>query len=70
MPEAEAFARVTVRPAAVLGLARQAGTLAAGACALAWNPAAAPLRDAERAGRPGGVWEPVLTVRAGCVVRP
>lgn len=74
MPEAEAFARVTVRPAAVLGLAGQAGTLAAGACAdlavLAWNPAAAPLRDTEGAGRPGGVWEPVLTVRAGCVVRP
>jgi dihydroorotase len=74
MPEAEAFARVTARPAAVLGLAGQAGALAAGTCAdlavLAWNPAAAPLRDTAGAGRPGGVWEPVLTVRAGRVLRP
>jgi dihydroorotase len=74
MSERDAFARVTTRPAAALGLAGEAGTLAPGTCAdlavLAWNPAAAPLRDTGGAERPGGVWEPVLTVRAGAVIRP
>ncbi len=72
MPETEAFARVTARPAAVLGLAGEAGTLAPGAggdlAVLAWNPAPAPLRDTAGVERPGGSWEPVLTVRAGRVV--
>lgn len=74
MTEADVFARVTTRPAAILGLAGEIGTLAPGACAdlaaLEWNPAAPPLRDTAGAERPGGVWEPVLTVRAGRVVRP
>ena len=64
----------TTRPAAILGLGREVGTLAPGACAdlavIAWDPAAAPLRDIDGAERPGGAWEPVLTVRAGAVVRP
>jgi dihydroorotase len=74
MTERDAFARVTARPAEVLGLAGEAGALTPGTCAdlavLAWNPAAAPLRDTSGAERPGGVWEPVLTVRAGAVIRP
>lgn len=74
MPETEALPRVTSRPAALLGLAGEAGTLAAGACAdiavLQWNPQALPLRDVKGAERPGGCWEPVLTVRAGAVIRP
>jgi dihydroorotase len=74
MTEPDAFARVTVRPAAILGLDREIGTLAPGACAdlavLAWNSAAAPLRDTSGVERPGGSWEPVLTVRAGAVIRP
>jgi dihydroorotase len=74
MTEQDVFARVTARPAAILGLAGEVGTLAPGACAdlavLAWNPAAPALRDTSGAERPGGVWEPVLTVRAGGVVHP
>jgi dihydroorotase len=74
MTERDAFARVTARPAEVLGLADEAGALTPGTCAdlavLAWNPAATPLRDTSGAERPGGVWEPVLTVRAGAVIRP
>ena len=73
MPEREAFARATARPAAILGLGGEAGTLAPGACAdlvaLRWNAGAWPLRDTAGAERPGGAWEPVLTVRAGAVVR-
>jgi dihydroorotase len=72
MAETEAFARVTRRPAEVLGLADEVGTLRPGGCAdlavLRWNPAAAPLRDAHGVERPGGCWEPVATVRAGQLV--
>jgi dihydroorotase len=74
MTERDAFGRVTTRPAAVLGLAGEAGTLTPGVCAdlavLQWNPVAAPLRDTGGETRPGGAWEPVLTVRAGAVIRP
>jgi dihydroorotase len=74
MAEADAFARVTALPAAILGLAGEIGALAPGGCAdlavLAWNPAAATLRDTSGTERPGGTWEPVLTVRAGAVIRP
>ena len=73
MPESEALARATHRPAQVLGLAGEIGTLAPGACAdlaiLRWNPQAPPLADVTGATRPGGCWEPVLTVRGGKVVR-
>ena len=72
MTEPDVFLRVTTRPAAILGLAGEIGTLAPGACAdlaaLEWNPAAPPLRDTAGAERPGGAWEPVLTVRAGRVI--
>jgi dihydroorotase len=65
MAERDAFARVTARPAAILALGGEAGILTPGAAAdltvLAWNPAAAPLRDTSGAERPGGAWEPVLT---------
>jgi dihydroorotase len=74
MPEREAFARVTARPAAVLGLAGEIGTLAPGASAdlvaLRWHPDAPPLRDTTGAERPGGCWEPVLVIRGGVVVGP
>ena len=69
MSEADAFARVTARPAEVLGMAGEVGTLAPGACAdlvvLRWNPDVGPLTDATGAKRAGGCWEPVVTVRAG-----
>jgi dihydroorotase len=74
MTEWDAFARVTTRPAAVLGLAAEAGALAPGTCAdlvvLRWSSAGGPLRDTSGVERPGGVFEPVLTVRAGAVIRP
>lgn len=72
MPEREAWSRVTARPAALLGLSGEVGTLAPGACAdlavLAWDPSAGPLRDVTGAERQGGSWEPILTVRAGSIV--
>jgi dihydroorotase len=72
MTEADIFAAVTSRPARILGLDREIGRLTHGSCAdvtaLRWNPDAAPLVDANSASRPGGYWEPVLTVRAGQVV--
>ena len=74
MPPADAFRAATATPAAVLGLAPWIGTLAPGACAdlavLRWNPDAEPLLDTAGAERPGGCWEPILTIRAGAVVEP
>lgn len=71
MAERDAFLRVTSRPAEVLGLRGEIGTLRAGACAdvavLRWNGDAPPLRDVDGVERPGGCWEPVLTARAGIV---
>jgi dihydroorotase len=72
MPELAAFAAATRRPAEVLGLAGEIGTLRPGAaadlCGLQWNPDAAPLVDTEGGTRPGGCWEPAFVVRAGSVV--
>lgn len=74
MPEADVFAAVTARPARVLGLQREIGTLTPGACAdltvLKWNEAAAPLVDVYGIRRAGGCWETLLTVRAGQIVQP
>ena len=72
MNEADAFERATLRPAQTLGLDEEAGTLAIGSGAdmavIRWNPDAAPLIDVAGNERPGGCWEPVLTVRAGKVI--
>jgi imidazolonepropionase-like amidohydrolase len=72
MAEADVFAAVTSRPAAILGLGHEVGRLTPGSCAdltaLHWNLNAAPLADVNGATRPGGCWEPVLTVRAGQAV--
>lgn len=68
MPEAEVFARATARPAELLGLKGEVGTLAPGACAdlavLQWNPEGR-LRDVLDVARPGGSWEPLATVKSG-----
>ena len=73
MPERDALVAATARPAEALGLDGEMGTLAPGSCAdlavLRWNPDAAPLADVAGNVRAGGCWEPVLTVRAGEVVR-
>ena len=69
MPEQEAFAAVTSRPARILGSLGEIGTLAPGACAdltiLGWNEAAAPLTDVHGASRPGGCWESQLGLPSG-----
>lgn len=74
MTEADALVRVTRRPAEILGLADEIGSLAPGSCAdlavLRWNGRAQPLRDVHGVTRPGGCWEPALTVRAGEVITP
>jgi dihydroorotase len=71
LPEREALARATARPAEVLKLAGEVGTLAAGACAdlaiLRFNEGALPLCDVRGDERPGGCWEPLATVRAGVI---
>ncbi|NKB66347.1 MAG: amidohydrolase family protein [Candidatus Latescibacteria bacterium] len=72
MDEREVFARATAGPAAVLGLEGEVGTLAPGACAdlalLRWIQHPLPLADVNDQERPGGCWEPMATVRGGCVV--
>ena len=74
MPEADVFAAATIRPARVLGLDDRIGSLAPGACAdlcvLKYNETAASLVDVDGQHRPGGCWEPVLTVRAGKPIEP
>ena len=69
MDAEDAFERATLRPARTLGLEGEAGTLAPGSGAdlavVRWDPDAAPLIDVAGNERPGGCWEPELTVRAG-----
>ena len=71
MSETEVLARATARPAELLGLKGEAGTLAAGACAdlavLKWEEEGR-LRDCLDVERPGGCWEPLATIRAGRLV--
>ena len=72
MAEGAVLEAVTSRPARVLGLEAEIGTLATSACAdlvvLHFSNEAAPLVDALGMQRPGGCWESQLTVRAGQVV--
>ena len=74
LAETDAFARATRAPASALGLEGEVGTLAPGSCAdlaiLRWNTEAAPPTDVGGVTRPGGCWEPVLTVRGGEVIEP
>ncbi len=69
MEAEDAFERASLRPARTLGLEGEAGTLAPGSGAdlavIRWNPDAPPLADVAGSERPGGCWEPALTVRAG-----
>ena len=74
MPENEALIRSTLRPAQILGLTGDVGTLAPGACAdlvvLQWSDEAEPLVQLEEGYRSGVCLNPLLTVRAGNLVRP
>ena len=74
MPEREAFRGATLRPAEVLGLDGEVGTLRLGTCAdLAVmeqdaGGAAVSLRDVDGVERRGVRWVPRLTVRGGDMV--
>ncbi len=72
MPEGAAFTAATRRPAEVLGLAGEIGTLRPGAaadlCGLRWNAGGGPHVDTEAGSRPGGAWEAVFVVRGGEVI--
>ena len=74
LPERDAFAMSTLRPAQVLGLAGQIGTLAPGACGdvsvLRWSEKPVPLADTPDGVHSGPALEPVVTVRAGRVYEP
>jgi dihydroorotase len=72
MLEHDVFACVGTRPAHILQLADEVGTLAPGSCAdltvLEMNDSAAPLIDTQEETRSGGCWEARLVVRDGEVV--
>jgi len=72
MPEREVFARVGTRPARILQLVDEVGTLAPGSCAdltvLEKNDSAATLIDPHGETRSGGCWEARLVVRDGEIV--
>ena len=68
MAETDAFAAVTSRPAQVLGLEGEVGTLAPGACADLVALSSRPrfqLEDTQGAVRIGARWAPLLVVRGG-----
>lgn len=72
MPEPDLFAALTSRPAQILNLKHEIGTLRPGASAdltlLRWQDQTAPLVDALGQTRPAGRWEPIRTIRAGRVM--
>ena len=74
MSEKDAFTRSTLRPAQVLGLEGEIGTLAPGASGdvsvLRWSAGPVPLADTPDGVRSGLALEPVVTVRAGAVFEP
>lgn len=71
MSEVDVFECATSKPAELLGLKGEVGTLAVGACAdiavLQWNRDG-QLSDVDGIDRPGGCWEPVATIRGGNLV--
>ncbi len=71
MPEADAFRATTWRPAEVLRVTPEIGSLGAGAladlCGLRWNPDGR-LADTGGVMRAGGCWEPVFVAHGGEVV--
>ena len=70
----DAWPRITSRPAELLGLAGEVGTLAPGACAdlvvLTESEAESALRDVGGNERPGKIWSAEAVVRAGKLVTP
>lgn len=72
MPEHDVFARVGPRPAAILGLSREVGSLAPGSCAdltILARRDAESLSDCSGETRIAPCWEAVCVVRGGDIVR-
>jgi len=69
MPAREVFRAVTARPAQILGMDKEIGSLRVGSRAdlvlLRWNEDVAPLVDVHGNVRSGGCWETAATIRAG-----
>jgi dihydroorotase len=69
MPEHRIFTAVTSRPAEILGMSGEIGSLKIGARAdlvlLRWRERSQPLLDVHGQVRQGGTWETVATIRAG-----
>ena len=69
MTEGDILAAVTSKPADILSLPDEIGSLAVGSCAdltvLRWNDTDEDLVDVNGHRRSGGRWQPKLTVRAG-----
>jgi dihydroorotase len=74
MTEAQIWPRVTIRPAEILGMEDEIGTLNPGSCAdisvLRWDEGPYVHADLEGDDRTGGIYLPVATVRAGEVFEP
>lgn len=72
MPELEVFRAVTSRPAEILGLEHEIGTLAVGSRAdfvlLHRQEASEPLADSHGNTRPGKHWTAVATIRGGLMI--
>ena len=70
----DAWPRITARPAELLGLAGEVGTLSPGACAdlvvLTEGTAEVALRDVSGNERPGRIWSAAAVVRGGEQVTP
>jgi len=70
----DAWPRITSRPAELLGLAGEVGTLAPGACAdlviLTEGSETVALRDVSGNERPGRIWSAAAVVRDGEVITP
>lgn len=74
MREDDAWPKITSRPAELLGLAGEVGTLAPGACAdlvvLTEAQETVALRDVSGNERPGQIWSAAAVVRGGELVAP
>lgn len=72
MPERDVFTAVTSRPAEVLGLSGEIGSLQPGMCAdvtlLSVDDTGEPLRDASGQHRSGRQWTTALTIRNGRII--
>lgn len=73
MAQTDIFNAVTKRPAEILGLASDIGSIAHGMCAdltvLRWDDTPTTLFDVDGVERTGGTWQTLATIRAGKFVQ-